>query len=159
MKYAYALPLCLSFSLWACGGSEFTSSSGSGGHNSTGGQGNGPTGGDPGAGGQPPASSGNECASLREQFAAKLAEARICNPDASESCAADRVVKDRCGCDVLVNPKSSATADTTDLAKQIQDANCPPPAVCQTIDCAVAPSNPVVACTSNNNVFTCQWAP
>jgi len=159
MKYAYALPLSLSFALWACGGGEFTSSSGSGGHNSTGGQGNGQTGGDPGNGGQAPGNSTNDCSALGEQFAAKLLEARVCVPDSPETCSADKLLQDRCGCDVLVNPKLNATKVAEDLGARIQDANCPTPAVCQTIDCTVAPSNPVVACTSNNNVPTCQWAP
>lgn len=66
-----------------------------------------------------------ECAALRAQYQAALAQAQVCDPKASDACAALRPVslEDPCHCQVGVNPARVKALDT--LADAYRSKACP----------------------------------
>lgn len=120
-------------------------------YDGTGGTGGG-TGGTGGTGG-----SGGACADLIAEYDALVVAARACNPDAQvQQCTGQTTVPDRCGCPVVLNDTSPASAEAINMYQQWVDFGCGPFA-CGAACVAATSAHCEPEAGSSGNV--CVWGP
>ena len=112
------------------------SAAGTGGSSAVGGS---PAGGSGGVGG------GVDCAAMKADYSVAVEKARVCDAGSMDECSTSSTLPTfGCGCPVLVNAKSDATASAKEKYKAIQDAKCPSGPICN-IACLAYTS---AACTA-----------
>jgi hypothetical protein len=101
--------------------------------------------------------SGGVCADLIAEYDALVFEARTCSPDPQvQQCTGQTTVPDRCGCPVLLNDTSPASADAQTMYQQWVDYGCGPflcGAAC------VAATSGHCQLESGSSGYVCVWGP
>jgi hypothetical protein len=100
---------------------------------------------------------GGVCADLSAEYDALVVEARACNPDGTvPQCTGQTTVPDRCGCPIVLNDSSPASADAQNMYQQWVDSGCGP-FVCG-IACVAATSS---SCQpeAGSSGYACVWGP
>ncbi|MEI9940956.1 MAG: hypothetical protein WDO69_27375 [Pseudomonadota bacterium] len=104
--------------------------------------------------------SGADCARLRQEYAAAVDKARVCDKGSTDECSTTSLAPPiGCGCPVLVNAKSESTATAQTAYQAYQDGDCDvggavcnvfcaPPMGASCAQQAMAPGNTFV-CTGN----------
>ncbi|MEI9952890.1 MAG: hypothetical protein WDO74_28935 [Pseudomonadota bacterium] len=77
-------------------------------------------------------SAGADCALLRQQYAAAVEKARVCDRGSTDQCSPSSVAQpvDGCGCPVLINAKSEAAATVKKAYQAYQDSKCETGVLC-----------------------------
>jgi hypothetical protein len=75
-------------------------------------------------------SGGADCASLKAEYSAAVAKARVCDAGSTDECSKSSLPALGCGCPTLVNAKSTYTTVAQKLHDQIEADKCSTGAIC-----------------------------
>jgi hypothetical protein len=154
-------PILALLSMFACGGTDFSTAEGAGGRKATGSGGAASRGGQSSEGGTTATTlPAVDCAALWKTYLSALEAARACDPGkGTEACSVEWVLAGPCGCDILVNGETELYATAKSQYEAFAAASCVIE-TCPTTDCpagAGAETPPTCKSSGTGSASTCQW--